>query len=168
MILNFGAKLIKFREIKDSYAQKVINVAGFLWKYYIMPLESPLFVHIFPTKAIFSTRMLKRQWSSPHLILHPQERTTKWRKWKFPLFSMLRYVKQMFYLRVFEIFVSSLFLLVVFAFGECWLSAHYNQSAVSQEEDHDIKFTGNYTMRGWLLQPPPHRMYLCLLVEWLY
>ena len=42
-----------------------------------------------------------------------------------------------FHFWVFEIFVSSLFLLVVFDFGEYWLSAHYNQSAVSQEEDNE-------------------------------
>ena len=42
-----------------------------------------------------------------------------------------------FHFRVFEFFVSSLFLLVVLAFGECWLSAHYNQSADSQEEDYE-------------------------------
>ena len=38
---------------------------------------------------------------------------------------------------VFEIFVSSLFLLVVLAFRECWLSAVYNHKADSQEEDNE-------------------------------
>ena len=42
-----------------------------------------------------------------------------------------------FHFGVFEIFVSSLFLLVVFAFGEYLLSAHYNSKADSQEEDYD-------------------------------
>ena len=39
---------------------------------------------------------------------------------------------------VFEIFVSSLFLLVVFAFGEHWYSALYNSEADSQEKYHDL------------------------------
>ena len=42
-----------------------------------------------------------------------------------------------FHFGVFEIFVSSLFLLVLFAFWECWYSALYNSEADSQEEDHD-------------------------------
>lgn len=42
-----------------------------------------------------------------------------------------------FHFWVFEIFVSSLFLLVLFAFWECWYSALYNSEADSQEEDHD-------------------------------
>ena len=29
-----------------------------------------------------------------------------------------------------------------------------------EEEDNDIKFTGNYAIRGWLQQPPPYRAYL--------
>ena len=37
----------------------------------------------------------------------------------FRFISVLRYVKQMFHFGVFEIFVSSLFLLVLFAFWEC-------------------------------------------------
>ena len=49
----------------------------------------------------------------------------------------------------FEIFVSSLFLLVVLAFGECWLSAVYNHKADSQEEDYEalkdfIEIAGGY------------------------
>ena len=42
-----------------------------------------------------------------------------------------------FHFGVFEIFVSSLFLLVVLAFGEYWLSIHYNLKADSQEEDNE-------------------------------
>ena len=38
---------------------------------------------------------------------------------------------------VFEIFVSSLFLLALFAFGEYWYSALYNSEADSQEEDYE-------------------------------
>ena len=29
-----------------------------------------------------------------------------------------------------------------------------------QEKDNDIKFTGNYAIRGWLQQPPPYPAYL--------
>ena len=42
-----------------------------------------------------------------------------------------------FHFGVFQIFVSSLFLLVIFAFGECWYSALYNSEADSQEEDYE-------------------------------
>ena len=42
-----------------------------------------------------------------------------------------------FHFGVFEIFVSSLFLLVLFAFWECWYSALYNSEADSQEVDYD-------------------------------
>lgn len=42
-----------------------------------------------------------------------------------------------FHFGVFEIFVSSLFLLVLFAFWECWYSALYNSEADSEKEDHD-------------------------------
>lgn len=38
---------------------------------------------------------------------------------KIAIVSLLRYIKQMFSFWVFEVFVSSLFLLVVLAFGEC-------------------------------------------------
>ena len=41
-----------------------------------------------------------------------------------------------FHFGVFEIFVSSLFLLVLFAFWECWYSALYNSEADSQEKYH--------------------------------
>ena len=41
-----------------------------------------------------------------------------------------------FHLRVFEIFVSSLFLLVVFAFKECWLSVIYILKADCQEKKY--------------------------------
>ena len=70
-----------------------------------------------------------------------------------------------FNLGVFEFFVSSLFLLPIEQTKPYCVSVTYKGLAGFQEEDHDIKFTGNYTMRGWLLQPPPHRMYLCRLVE---
>ena len=54
-----------------------------------------------------------------------------------------------FHFGVFEIFVSSLFLLVVFAFGEYWYSALYNSEADSQEEDYEalkdfIEIAGGY------------------------
>ena len=54
-----------------------------------------------------------------------------------------------FHFGVFEIFVSSLFLLVVFAFGVCWYSALYNSKADSQEEDYEalkdfIEIAGGY------------------------
>ena len=42
-----------------------------------------------------------------------------------------------FHFGVFEIFVSSLFLLVVLAFGEYWYSVLYNSEADSQEEDNE-------------------------------
>ena len=42
-----------------------------------------------------------------------------------------------FHFGVFEIFVSSLFLLVLFAFWECRYSALYNSEADSQEEDYN-------------------------------
>ena len=50
---------------------------------------------------------------------------------------------------VFEIFVSSLFLLALFAFGEYWYSALYNSEADSQEEDYEalkdfIEIAGGY------------------------
>ena len=41
-----------------------------------------------------------------------------------------------FHFGVFEIFVSSLFLLVLFAFWECWYSALYNSEADSQKKYH--------------------------------
>ena len=41
-----------------------------------------------------------------------------------------------FHFGVFEIFVSSLFLLVLFAFWECCYSALYNSEADSQENYH--------------------------------
>ena len=44
-----------------------------------------------------------------------------------------------FHFGVFEIFVSSLFLLVVSAFGEYWYSALYNSGADSQEKHHDTQ-----------------------------
>ena len=65
-----------------------------------------------------------------------------------------------FHFRVFEFFVSSLFLLVFFGFCKYWLSALYNHKADSQEEDNDIKFTGNYAIGGVLQQPPPYSAYL--------
>ena len=50
---------------------------------------------------------------------------------------------------VFEIFVSSLFLLALFAFGEYSYSALYNSEADSQEEDYEalkdfIEIAGGY------------------------
>ena len=46
-----------------------------------------------------------------------------------------------FHFGVFEIFVSSLFLLVLFAFWECWYSALYNSEADSEEENHDGRWS---------------------------
>ena len=31
-----------------------------------------------------------------------------------------------------------------------------------EEEDNDIKFTGNYAIRGWLQQPPPLIVHILL------
>ena len=54
-----------------------------------------------------------------------------------------------FHFGVFEIFVSSLFLLVVISFGEYWYSVLYNSEADSQEEDYEalkdfIEIAGGY------------------------
>ena len=62
---------------------------------------------------------------------------------------MLTDVKQMFSFWVFEIFVSSLFLLAFFGFRKYWLSAPYKLSADSQEEDYEalkdfIEIAGGY------------------------
>ena len=38
------------------------------------------------------------------------------------------------------------------------VSITYEELTGFQEEDNDIKFTGNYAIRGWL--PPPYRAYL--------
>ena len=40
------------------------------------------------------------------------------------------------------------------------VSITYKELTGFQEEDNDIKFTGNYAIRGWLQQPPPYRAYL--------
>ena len=40
------------------------------------------------------------------------------------------------------------------------VSDTYKESAGFQEEDNDIKFTGNYAISGWLQQPPTYRAYL--------
>ena len=42
-----------------------------------------------------------------------------------------------FHFGVFEIFVSSLFLLVLFAFWECWYSALYNSEADSKQFNNE-------------------------------
>ena len=39
------------------------------------------------------------------------------------------------------------------------VSNTYEELTGFEEEDNDIKFTGNYAIRGWL-QPPPYRAYL--------
>ena len=57
-----------------------------------------------------------------------------------------------FHFGVFEIFVSSLFLLVLFAFWECWYSALYNSEADSQKEDHD---GGSAHVTFWFHQNTP-------------
>ena len=54
-----------------------------------------------------------------------------------------------FHFGVFEIFVSSLFLLAFFGFSKYWLSAPYKLSADSQEEDYEalkdfIEIAGGY------------------------
>ena len=59
-------------------------------------MKYPLFVHKYPTNAIYSTRLLKRQWGSSLHIYSLRSAQQNDRKWKFPLFSVLRYVKQMF------------------------------------------------------------------------
>ena len=56
---------------------------------------------------------------------------------KIPLLSVLIYVFSYFHFGVFEIFVSNLFLLFVFSFGEYWYSVLYNSKADSQEEDNE-------------------------------
>ncbi len=42
----------------------------------------------------------------------------------------------------------------------CCVSVTYERLTGFEEEDNDIKFTGNYAIRGWLQQPPPYRAYL--------
>ena len=64
----------------------------------------------------------------------------------------------MFSFRVSEIFVSSLFLMPISAGKLYCVSITYEELTGFQEEDNDIKFTGNYAIRGWL--PPPYRAYL--------
>ena len=67
----------------------------------------------------------------------------------FPCQDML---SRCFHFGVFEIFVSSLFLLVIWAFGEYWYSVLYIPKVDSQEEDHD---GGRVPVPFWLCQSPP-------------
>jgi len=65
-----------------------------------------------------------------------------------------------FHFGISEIFVSSLFLVLVSPIKLYCVSTTYKETAEFEEEDNDIKFTGNYAIRGWLQQPPPYRAYL--------
>ena len=59
-----------------------------------------------------------------------------------------------------DFFVSSLFLTSIPAKKIYCISVIYERLTGFEEEDNDIKFTGNYAIRGWLQQPPPYRAYL--------
>ena len=53
MMLNFGSKLIKLRETKETYTHNVKHTTVFSRKYYITPSEKSTFHAKFPTNAIF-------------------------------------------------------------------------------------------------------------------
>ena len=78
---------------------------------------------------------------------------------KLPMLSALRFVKWHFLSFVFKFFVPNLFLSLNSSNKPYCISVCYMKSVVYQEEDNDIKFTGNYAIRGWL-QHPPYRAYL--------
>lgn len=80
-----------------------------------------------------------------------------------PLFSVLRFVKQMFFFRVSQFFVSSLFLVHISLIKLYCVSDAYEELIGFEEEDNDIKFTGNYAIRGWLQQPPPLSCISCCI-----
>ena len=96
-------------------------------------LKSPLFVHIFPTNAFFY-QIVETTMGFKTSDFPPSGEHHKMIEMKFSVFFVLRYVSRCFHFGVFEIFVSSLFLLVVLSFGEYGLSAVYIPKADSQEK----------------------------------
>ena len=58
------------------------------------------------------------------------------RKWKFPFISVLRYESRCFHFGIFEIFVSSFYLLAISTFCKLWYSVLYKLKAHSQEVYH--------------------------------
>ena len=63
----------------------------------------------------------------------------KYTIWNLQLFPRQQMLSRCFHFRVFEIFVSSLFLLVFLDFCTYWLSVLYNLKADSQEINYDIR-----------------------------